>query len=644
MLDKHIFLKYINIFFIIVVFLLHIISSLLNHNVENHNNIIYENEYIYYLDILEGELTPEKEQFIISESERISNAKIELQKSYNDYYDSEISKEKLEDISYKCNLILANEKGFNSIYEQYLFVREQPENRYFLNTNALSALFNSYENVFFIFLYIILISVPMFCKEYESNMSKLIVTYQNGGRVLARRKIFFVISCVLLFFIIDVILKYTFFTSMYDDTGSSYPLQSLQMFSNSNLDITIFQGYIIVCLTRLLGSILFALFLLFISLLLKQAVSVALVGLIVAFIPLFLTVPTERYIYAAPFSLIVGTGYLMGDIVTTNIITGEKQILFLQPSVKEIFLWYISIVFLVLIMYFTILHLNTNLFNVKKRFKMKFATFLVLAIFLSGCNTKEAENASCYNSIALTNIQDEMFVYYLDDDGMLISENKQDGKKQKISPVFSYDIDILNYYSDGRYLYYSYIQTQQTSLNNMLKEIVFRIIGYDSLTGKEFVVYEESDKQRELLNKSKGISIESQPFFLTNEYLFFYSTNMILQMDRFTFEFKELDINSSIFAFDGDFIYYIGNNLVVHKYNTTTFETIKLKNIVATSFYLTDENIIFINRADDYKVNKSDKNGENLEILIDDSMSYFYFDDSKMHAISDNDMDYSIDD
>lgn len=642
--DKRIFLKYINIFFIIAVFLLHITSSLLNPKVENDNNIIYENEYNYYLNTLEGELTSEKEQFIISESKNISSAKIELQKAYNDYYDGEISKEEIDEISYKCNSILATERGFKATYEQYLFVREQAENRYFLNTNAFSSLFNSCENVFFIFIYIILITVPMFCKEYESNMAKLLVTYQNGGKFLARRKIFFTVSCVSLFFIIDVVLRYTFFTILYGSVGSNYPLQSVQLFANSTLDITILQGYIIVCLTRLLGSILFTLFLLFISLFLKQSVSVALAGLIIAFVPLFLTVPTERYIYVAPISLIIGTGYLMGDIVTTNIVTGEEQILFLQPSGQELSVWFVSVVFCVLMMYFTILHLNTNLFNIKKRSKIKFATFLVLAILFSGCSTKETENVICYNSITSKYVQDETFVYYSDDDGTLIGENKKDGEKQKISPVFSYDIDVLNYYSDGRYLYYSYIQTQQTSLNNMLKETIFRIISYDSLNSEEIVVYEKTDEQRKLINDSQDFPIENQPFFLTNEYLFFYANNIILQMDRFTFEFKELDINSSIFAFDGDFIYYIDDNLVICKHDIAISENIKLENVVATSFYLTDENIIFINRADDYKLYKSDKNGESVELLIDDSMSYFYFDENTIVVMSTNDTPYPLDD
>ena len=139
--------------FVAIVFLLSAFWLVVDNKPENSAMEQYRYEYEWYLEQLSGKCTEESSLFLEQEAQKITDAKENQLRLLEDYYDGRLSEEAYEKAVTENNRILKHQKGFEVIYQQYLFICENMENRYFLQTNGWAGLFGSGTLHIFLFLH-----------------------------------------------------------------------------------------------------------------------------------------------------------------------------------------------------------------------------------------------------------------------------------------------------------------------------------------------------------------------------------------------------------------------------------------------------------------------------------------------------------
>ena len=103
----------------------------------------HKDDCAWYLKQIGGQLTEEHRKFLEEEAAEMSKADSAVQTAYRQYFDGLISQDTLEENTEVPFAVLEQRAGFNVIYEQYLYARQDPARRYLLNTNGWEALLSA---------------------------------------------------------------------------------------------------------------------------------------------------------------------------------------------------------------------------------------------------------------------------------------------------------------------------------------------------------------------------------------------------------------------------------------------------------------------------------------------------------------------
>ncbi len=171
-------LIYILGFLILSLFGLFITDSAYNDRIE-----LYQDEYNYYLDQVKGRLTDEKEALLEDEAKQMAQVEVQLTQLYNTYYKGDISEEEFEQKRTDWEKILKNEQGFEEIFQQYLYVAENPENRFFIYPNGWYGLFDVKYSELFLFIVIVLLITRFYAYDYQYEMENIEMTTRKGSRL-----------------------------------------------------------------------------------------------------------------------------------------------------------------------------------------------------------------------------------------------------------------------------------------------------------------------------------------------------------------------------------------------------------------------------------------------------------------------------
>lgn len=322
-------------------------------------------EYKYWIDLLCGPLDTSKEEMIQDTSKEISDANIALAELRNKYYAGEISFEQYDNQQQKIEAVLTNESGFNVIYNQYRYISENPENRYFVATNGWSGLLKQdiSQTILFIVTLLILI-VPIYCDEYSSEMHKIALSTQSGSYCFGFQKSFIALSIAVLLALWQIALKIIFLSFRYGLPNAEFPLQSLPDFSTCTKALTLGQATFCLIVSKVFGSILFAAVILFNSVCLKSTLLTAFISLSVGIIPFFALRENLFYRLPLPVSFMLGTGFFQGSEIVQNEL-GQDVYIFKELSLSTVGIVFL-LAFLCMGIFLTIIrYKNSNIWNRK---------------------------------------------------------------------------------------------------------------------------------------------------------------------------------------------------------------------------------------------------------------------------------------
>ncbi len=326
-----------NIKTLAVILLMFLISTILS---MQNNTIMYEgfntDVYRYYMDILEGEYTQEKHDYVKNEYEDML---MHIEKS--DYYDeqfknSEISATEYRKLSSAADLAKSRIDTFEYILmktEYYATCDEVPS--YFCDIDIEDYIVNMGINIPLI-LSLILIVSTLYNEDYSANMVSMIRSSKDGKERLFFRRVGFVIivSIVfsMLFYMGEFVAKYL----CMDLGGMNSNIVSIMGMKNSSFGGTIFEYLMMSVAIRTAYTAIFALFISVVAMITHKYIMTFAISLGALYLPIAITESVfalGRGLYVYPlfvsensvagfstaFVMIVVYGALMSGLVVAEI-------------------------------------------------------------------------------------------------------------------------------------------------------------------------------------------------------------------------------------------------------------------------------------------------------------------------------------
>ncbi|GIP35360.1 DUF5050 domain-containing protein [Paenibacillus sp. J2TS4] len=637
-------LLFIGLYFVLSTAALIIFDTPANPDVEFNSA-----QYSFYLDQVRGSSSEETERFLTNESRRISDANVALRKAYDDYYDGNLSEDELLAITRPLEDIVRNERGFNLVFDQYSYIREQPDNRYFLYTNGWDGLLSHDSlDLFFLLLMLVLVA-PVFCYEFESKMDPLNLTVKKGTKVQAVTKIGLVLATVAVLCLFTEGIRYGFFHFKYGLDHGSYPLQSLSYFGASSKQVTLFGTFVWLAACKLFGYLSFAMLIMFASVYIKKYALTLFTSTAVVLLPYFgFSLESSKYFVPGPLGFMISTGFFRGNEYEYNIYTEQKDVVFQEVSSTAWILLFAVMLCISIGMFIGIMLRHTNVWGAGKRSHRLRPVGLMLilslaASALSGCASNGEEgNYDIYNSSSKRSFENERYRFYADE--TIVFENKETGETRNLirNPLQSSTKvrDVI--YGNGSLVYYMKYDYDKSKLRETVDR--FSIIEVDTATFEERIVFEKNlnaDRDNFLgLNKtnvSDEVSfITTDSFFMDKHSIYLIGGGEIKRLNKHTGKMSVI-VRSRVMrsvAFDGRNIYYVNDKSEVAKYDTRTDSETVLPDIVTEYFVLTDTELLYINRKDKQKIYAMNLGDFSTRKITDKSVmsftcdgTYIYYED-----------------
>lgn len=278
---------------VLVILIFFTIFQIYNLNNTNKNISFSENIYKNYMKTFSGKLTDKKENIILKEQERFEKARLAIEKIEEKVQSGEISREEAMRYENPYDEILSTEKIFSKIIEQYEYIKTNPKAEFVYDT-GYKQLLRENKNAFLesdIYLIImaeIAFSV-IFVMEYKTGMNKILNTTHKGKTATTKAKIGVCLTTSIIIFTISIIPEIIKIGQIYGFDNITASIISLRNFGNLPSGISILGFTIISYLLRFVIFITIVLFILWISLKLKNTTYTILVASIIMLIPMITT-------------------------------------------------------------------------------------------------------------------------------------------------------------------------------------------------------------------------------------------------------------------------------------------------------------------------------------------------------------------
>lgn len=275
------------VWIILLLFTIFQIYSLSN---VNKNISFNENMYKNYMKTFSGELTKEKEKIITEEQEKFEKARLAIEKIEEKVQNGEISRQEAINLKTPYDEILSTEEMFSRIIEQYEHIKENPKAEFVYDTGYKELLRinkNAFleSDIYLVIMGIMCFSV-IFVMEYKTGMNKILNTTPKGKRITTKAKIRVCLITSVIIFIISIIPEMIKIGQIYGFDNITASITSITRFSNLYSGISILGFVIINYLVRFIIFICIVLFVLWISLKLKNTTYTILTASSIMLIPI----------------------------------------------------------------------------------------------------------------------------------------------------------------------------------------------------------------------------------------------------------------------------------------------------------------------------------------------------------------------
>lgn len=581
--------------------------------------IIDQNQqgYASYIEQYKGKLTLAKQKEIETEYYAVIHATSELEELSRRFIKGEIDKKKYEELSRKNYEREKNREVFDVVYNQYIYVNEEPNKRYIMDTRGWSSLLSHTSIDFFLILCMILVFTPLFCYEFESGMDVLLLSSKKGKYKATIYKLLGAFALGVLLTILFSFLEYICIDRMVGLQNGDYPLKSLDFFKSSEYDISLNQAFLITIMNRTLGSLILALMISIIGILSKKTIITLFTSSVLAFLPYILfSEKSLLYYLPLPSGLLSGTGYLWGTSYLSDF--GDKgtivQVVKFQMIDKDIYpfllLGYfieVALLFLYCIKRFSRYSLKSKQFGI-----IKLICILgICSVTLAGCNMTQNEKDNFTDNYEGEQTYGETNGYAISLDiehGIISSKNIKTGENVILTrDPFRKDCKINAIFVRDGWCYYlevvkglEGIRIYGIDMKDFSEKLIYNSVKENN---KNFlsIISNQTEKNAKILTVNKLVNC----FFLNNEFIYYKRHSTLTRIDRKTGNqtviAKGIDRGLSCSYYNGD-IYFLDNQHRLNIYKEKDKIVYPVNSVYTYKFEIIGDKLIYNSLLDNNTV------------------------------------------
>lgn len=607
---------------VVVLFLLLQLAMLvLSDTPENINADRYREDYAVLLQQVEGCWTEEKAAWLEQRSEDTTEAKRTLNTAYEDYYAGRITRTELERAQADLTL-LEQEDGFQVLYDQYLYVCEDTRQRFFLETNGWAGLLGS-ENVdMTLLLVLLLLIVPVLCREYECGMDSLALTMRNGRRTLLLVKPFTAIAAALLVCGGQLVVRWGWYLFRYGLPHGNYPVQSLQAYADCPLAVSLQETFLLTAVCKLFGVGFFALLVLTAAALTRQTSFTALAGAAAMLLPWLGMEQDAVYQLPLPLPFWLAKGFFAEK--------GTERMLILLAGC--------GVVLILCGVLLSVRHPSAYRGKHKRRNGHCASVLVILLLIgtLSGCGTASLPTG---NFVWNGRTSEELFYgdrhyFYSYDEQTIICESSETEEtisilREPTKTLSDTEINGSFFVNDGS-LYYTEIErttNNDTTYIGTGRVSTFRLQCLNLETLVEETVFEHTYLSG-LFGMEGGQSSElDRILFLPNPKLFVTGSKLVLiqtkayVVDLLTGQVSVPKMKTARgVASDGRRLYYVNDRLILCWYDLMTEEYGEFPDVVVSDFSLTAEGVYYLSLRENNQLYVLDPQSGESEPVLEETL------------------------
>lgn len=566
---------------------------------------IYRDDYEYFLQNVNGRLTEEKRNYIEAAATQAASANKKRTQLYLDFYAGKVSEDQLKrELPELCDAT-EHYGGVNALYDQYIYVRQQPESRYMVYPNGWAALLGDSKAYIFLMLALFALIIPLFCDEYICEMDRLTITTFNGSKNLGIQKSVLAALTAVIISIFITIERWLFCLIKYGLPDAGCPIQSLECYANCPYSISMGQAFVVLTILQTAGAVYLAMLTCCAAVLTRRYAASCLLALCVMGIPSLAFSDSLQFHLPLPLSFLRAIGFLLGSETVIDDITGEKTIVFSPVTIPQMLaLCFVSFLIIVLC-YIYIRHGGQNKILVQRsRLGMPLFAFFFSLLVFSGCGAADqfGESKFPFNSYSPGFYKEDNFSVEVRRDGMsagILLQKEEENTVNLVRSPFRVSQTTGNciYGNNGR-VYYMYSFSEDAanirlSRRNVKTTVRVMCVSIDSM--EEYCVFEASYSN----GSEWSFLLFTQCFFIDEEYIWFVTQDAVWQVDRLTHrrELMDIPLNGNI-AYDGHYIYYIDDIMRLCCRDTAEETVKKVGDVAAASYALTSDGIFYANLRD----------------------------------------------
>jgi len=622
----------------------------------------YEALYMHYLSQLKGKLTPDKERELEEEAQRMTAAEVSLRQLTDRYYAGKIGEVEYQEAADELEHILRYDKGLELIYEQYTYIRENLENRYFLDRNGWDALLSNDRLDILYVLLLMLIITPVFCIEHESRMQPLILTMKRGSRNAAAIKMFLVAIVVAVISLLHSCWMYGFFAWKYGLQDGHFPLQSLSYYATSPKDVALQDAFAWIAAGRLFGSLCFAVLIMFVSVCVNRYALTLFISSAIILLPYYgLPMESTKYMIPGPLAFLISTGFFRGNEYMRDPFSDQLELVFQEVSPSSLAIMFGVTLVLSIGMIAWIMRRNTNNWETGRtghrvsgrRILRSLFNLIIASCILSGCTSDASEETrGVFNYSSRQSYDNERYHFYIDQSNpeqvQIMYRDRSTGQTHKLirNPLTALSRVESVLYGKGDLIYYLKYDLDKSGVRELVDR--FSVIEVDTRTFSENIIYEKKlDTNREAMlglwetNDQETRAFHTiSAFFLDERYLYLISGDEIKQVDL-TFDRIETIVRMPVIrsvAFDGRTIYYTNERSEIVAYDTKTRTSAVIPGIATHTFVLTDSELYYVNLKDRQTIYAMNLHDGEFHRVTDVPALGLYMEDQAIYYISKADM------
>ncbi|RDU24900.1 hypothetical protein [Anaerosacchariphilus polymeriproducens] len=553
--------------------------------------------YTEYLKILGGELNDEKTAYIEKQYEKLKNVSTGINDLEEQVALGHITQEEYEQTLRELSKTKQEQTEIKLFYQKYQYALENRKQHYIIDEEGWNEVLTTEKMDILLIFFIFIISIPVFCSEYETEMNYLQLCSRKGRDRLTLIKIVMTCMTSLILCLFCLLCDFMRLKFLYGMDFAYAPIQSLTFFKNSGLKLTLWHLMGLIMAVKILGSIFLTVFIMAISILFHKSLITILVSGAGTILPAFLTSSAKlKYLLPLPTGLLSGAGYFFPDIYKYQLVSSdidldvEKYLSFSAFTVRERTLHFL--------LYFIVILILVALIFIG--YKGTLRIFLMLSIscmLLCGCAKSDIYNEEVFyeNSSESNHIVTDKYYFYQKDNNILCKNIDTGDEFSIIRDPFKQTKDdfecSLSMFATNQYLYYAKDYDQvliiyRVNLTNFEEDVIYskeyqgnHYYNLAVVTENKFYVYDsESSDFYEISRKyHKWNCLGNIEYLTTGDYgnkIYYENLNsQLVKMDVSTGKqhiYNDISLHSkystqsSRFCIQSDYCYY--TNLMDHDY------------------------------------------------------------------------------